>query len=132
MKKLLAIILVLTALALALTGCNIGTQSERVSHNVSKEAENFNITRRLAVINVRTDKPIFELVGNFSIENSAYSELEIIVETGPNTYKKHFVYLNEWTNYVVEDISGANVDPYHYEVNFLPDTFFPYTVTVGD
>ena len=34
---------------------------------------------------------------------------------------KHFVYLNDDTMYVVEDISGANVDKYHYEINFLPE-----------
>lgn len=36
-------------------------------------------------------------------------------------YQKHFVYLNDDTMYVVEDISGANVDKYHYEINFLPE-----------
>ena len=32
-----------------------------------------------------------------------------------------YVYLNDYTMYVVEDISGSNVDKYHYEINFLPE-----------
>lgn len=36
-------------------------------------------------------------------------------------YKKDLVYLNDYTMYVVEDVSGANVDKYHYEINFLPE-----------
>ena len=34
--------------------------------------------------------------------------------------------------YVVEDISGAEVDKYHYEVNFLPDMITPVTLTSDD
>ena len=33
---------------------------------------------------------------------------------------KSDVYLNDYTMYVVEDISGSDVDKYHYEINFLP------------
>ena len=29
--------------------------------------------------------------------------------------------LNSYTLYVVEDISGADVDPYHYELNIIPE-----------
>ena len=129
MKKLIAIILLAVMMVTLFTGC---TQSERVSYNVSQQADNFNVTRRLAVINARTDEPVFELIGNFSLKNNSTSELEIIVETAPGVYKKHFVYLNEWVIYVVEDVSGAYVDPYHYEVNFLPEMIIPVTFISED
>ena len=113
-----------------MTGC---TESSKVSHNVSKEADNFNVLRRLTVINARSDKPVFELIGTFSITvDNADNQLEIICETGENEYKKHFVSLNEWTIYVVEDIGGADVDPYRYEVNFLPESIVPVTITSSD
>lgn len=88
MKKRIAMALILIVMAAMLAGCN---QAALVSYNLSKEANQFNVTRRLAVINARTDKPLFEMVGNFSISNSDYSELEITVQTGPKEYKKHFV-----------------------------------------
>lgn len=122
MKKVLCFVLVFV---LALSLCACGTQAERVSYNISQQADNFNVTRRLAVINIRTDAPVFELIGNFSLDNNASNELEVTVEVSPGVYKKHFVYLNEWTMYVVEDVSGANVENYHYEVNFLPEMFIP-------
>ena len=113
--------------------CMVGCrQAERVSYNLSKEADYFNVTRRLAVVNARTDKPVFELVGNFSISNNSTNELEITVEAEKGVYKKHLVYLNEWTIYVVEDVSGAYVDKYHYEVNFLPEMIVPVTFTNND
>ena len=125
-KKILIITIVLV---MVFTGCR---EAHRVSHNVSKEADNFNVTRRLAVINARTDKPVFELIGNFSLKNNVNNELEVICEVDRGVYKKHFVYLNEWTIYVVEDVSGAYVDKYRYEVNFLPEMIIPVTFTSND
>ena len=121
--KILALVLMLALVAVCLTGCY--TEADRVSWNVSQQANAFNVTRRLAVINARTDKPVFELIGCFSITNTSTNELAVICEVAPGEYKKHYVYLNEWTLYVVEDISGAYVDKYHYEVNFLPQMIGP-------
>lgn len=115
-----------------LTGCTLMNESDRVTRNISKEADNFNVTRRIEVINARTDKPLFELVGNFSLRNNTSNELEIIVEVEPNVYKKHYIYLSEYTMYVVEDVSGAYVDKYHYEVNYLPEFISPIKFTSDD
>ena len=98
-----------------------------MSYNVSKEANNFNVTRKLTVINARTDTVLLELVGTFSLMNNDVNELEIICEVDDGVFQKHFVYLNEYTIYVVEDISGADVDKYHYEINFLPEWGFTAT-----
>lgn len=129
-KKIINVMSVFMLIVVMCTGCR---QSDRVSYNVSKEADNFNVVRRLTVINARTDKPVFELIGAFSIEtNSTENQLEVICETGKNEYKKHFISLNEWTIYVVEDVGGADVNNYRYEVNFLPEMIMPVTVTTKD
>lgn len=125
MKKALILIVLLCAAAIILTGC---TEADKVSANVSREADNFNVTRRVTVINTRTDKILLEIIGALSIKHSD-GDVDIIVEVAPDTYKKHFVSLNSWTTYVVEDVSGAFVDKYHYEVNFLPEMIIPFTVT---
>jgi len=127
--KIISLIIIMIIGIFMLTGC---TEVSRVSHNIGQQADNFNITRRLAVINARTDKPVFELIGNFSLQNNINNELEIVCETEKGVYKKHFVYLNEYTIYVVEDISGAYVDKYHYEVNFIPEMIQPITITNVD
>lgn len=128
MKKKIILITLLIVLTVTLTSCR---QAERVSYNVSKEADNFNVIRRLTVLNARTDKPMFELIGAFSFELQD-NRIIATVETGPNEYKKHSVGLTEWTLWVVEDVGGANVDKYHYEVNFLPEMIKPITFTSND
>ena len=129
-KKILIVILILT-MALMVSACR---QSDRVSHNISKEADNFNVVRRLAVINTISGEPIFELIGRFSLEvNSEANKISIIVETEENVYKKHIIGLNRATTmYVVEDIDGANVSKYKYEINYLPKMIQPFTVTSND
>lgn len=131
MKKLKIFILIGIMIlgAFLLTGC---TEVNRVSHNIGQQADNFNITRRIVVMNARTDTVMFELIGNFSLQNNMSNELEIICEIADNVYKKHFIYLNDYTLYVVEDVSGAYVDKYHYEVNYIPEMIVPVTFTSYD
>lgn len=129
MKRILTIIVGIMLVLCTFAGCS---QADRASYNVSREADRFNVTRRLVVINARSDKPIFELVGNFSLSNNLDNELEVTCEVENGKYKKHFIYLNEWTIYSVEDVSGAYVDNYHYEVNYLPEMINPITITMKD
>ena len=128
-KKILALGLVITLITSALTGCS---EADQVSYNVSQEADNFNVLRRLTVINSRTDKAEFELIGAFSLDVENKQKINIICEMEDGTYKKHIVGLNDETMYVVEDLGGAKVNKYRYEVNFLPEQIIPVTVKSED
>lgn len=119
MKKRILLAMMAAVMATGiLTGCS---ESYKVSQNVSQEADNFNVTRKLTVINARTDTVLLELTGTFALQNNEDNELEVIIETAEGKHRKDLVYLNDYTMYVVEDISGADVDKYHYEINFLPE-----------
>ena len=117
-KKVMALLAVFVLLCAFLTGC---TEVYKVSNNISQEADNFNVTRKLTVLNARTDTILLELTGTFSLQNNSENELEVIIETAEGKYQKDLIYLNDYIMYVVEDISGADVDKYHYEINFLPE-----------
>ena len=123
-KKIVAVIVLVLLICITVTGC---TEANQVSYNISKEADNFNVTRKLMVLNARTDTILLELTGTFALKNNDANELEVIIETAENKYQKDYVYLNDYTMYVVEDISGASVDKYHYEINFLPKFGFKAT-----
>ncbi len=115
--KVLAVVLLIIVCLASISGCR---QSERVAYNISKEADAFNVQRKITVINARTDTIMLELTGTFSLKNNNSSELEIVCELEDGTYQKHFIYLNEYTLYVVEDISNTEVSKYYYELNILP------------
>ena len=126
MKKFKTVALALTA-TIALSGC---TQADRVSANLSKEADNFNVIRQLTVINCIEGDVLFQMTGMMAITaDVSDNQLEIIVEDG-NTYVKHFVGLSDNVTYVVEDLNlGANeVSKYKYTLNFNPDMWIPVDV----
>ena len=120
-KKIICAIMV-TVIALLCVGCS---EADRVNHNISKQANYFETERRITVYNARTDKIILEAEGLMSISNNSDNELVCTIKTGVNTYKKNYIYLNSYTMYVVEDITGTMTDPYHYKMYFhtevLPD-----------
>ena len=117
------------ATALTLTSC---TQADRAAHNVSKEAENFNVERRLAVINTMHDTPQLEIVGKFSIDvDAAEDQLEVTIKQDDGSFKKHFVGLGPTVTYVIEDISGADVSAFRYQVSYLPESIIPIEMKDG-
>ena len=64
---------------------------------------------------------ILYIEGYIDISNNSSSELIVTCKVGPTEYKKNYVYLNDYTLYVVEDINGTHTDPYHYKVYFHTD-----------
>lgn len=127
--KIFLVLGVIFTCVFAIASC--GREADRVSYNVSKEADNFNVLRRLAVINTRTDKVEFEVVGRFSLDTTSASsnKIYIIVEKEKGVYLKHIIGLNENTFYVVEDIGGADVSEYKYEINYIPEMIVPVKIT---
>ena len=80
------------ALTLGLTACRKATYA---SYNVSKEADNFNVLRKITVVNTRSDSILYELTGFFSLQNSSSSEIAVISRVGEDNYRKDFIYLND-------------------------------------
>ena len=122
-KKIVLIGVLLAALVLILTGCS---EADKVNANLSKQADYFECERRITVYNARTDNIVLEAEGYMSISNNTSGELVVTVKTGPSTYKKNYIYLNSYTLYVVEDITGTHTDPYHYKIYF--HTEHPFSV----
>ena len=127
MKKRMALLLAAIMLIASLAGC-MTREADKVNHNMNVAADNFSCERRITVYNARTDKIILYAEGYMSISNNSSSELVVTCKVGANEYKKNYIYLNDHTLYVVEDITGTHADPYHYLIEF--HTEFPVNVDV--
>lgn len=130
MKKTIMIALTVIMLGAALTGC---TEADRVSSNISNEADNFNVVRRLIVMDDFTNTIQFEMTGYLSIhEDIEESQLEVtckeINSEGKEIYKKHFVGKSQFTSYILEDTTGTDVAVDKYTLNFNPDMLVPFDV----
>lgn len=135
MKKFVIIslcLLMCVVMGFSMTSCE--TQAQRVSYNLSQEADNFNIVRQLTVINCIKGDVLFQMTGKLSIEaDTMDNQLEIVVEDG-GTYVKHFVGLSDNVTYVIEDLNlGKNeVSKYKYTLNFNPNMWIPVDVEIID
>lgn len=131
-KRILSSLILITMMIFLLTGCE--TEAQRVSYNLSQEADNFNVVRQLTVINCIGGDVLFQMTGKMSIKaDTSDNQLEIIVEDD-GTYVKHFVGLSDNVTYVVEDLNlGDNaVSKYKYTLNFNPNMWIPYNVETID
>lgn len=129
MKKILIFVLILVIFAMCFSGCREAT---KVNWNVSKEADNFNVTRRITVFNIRTDTVLMQMTGKIALKNNDHDELVVLAEVEKGVYQKHFIYLNEYTMYTVEDLSGTEVSPYVYELEFLPQSLPVVKITANE
>ena len=121
MKKILMILILLVG-TFSLTGCLSDDESYNVQHNIKVEADNFNTYRKVTVINLRSDKILLEIEGFISIKDSTADELAIIIQTGKDQYKMHYVYTGSEIVYLVEQLENTHTDPYHWNIRIFAVT----------
>ena len=112
----------LSAIAIAAIGCT--DDADVVSQNLSKDADNFKVPRRVVFLNGITDTYLLSLEGYCSITDEG-NQLEVVCKTGGESYKKHFLGLSDNVSYFVEQVEGRNVSADHYKVTFKPSTILP-------
>lgn len=129
MKKLIMIMTVLI-ISVLFVGCeDTQREADKVSYNLSLEADNFNVVRKLTVINCIANDVLFQMEGKISITaDSADKQLEITVEDENGKYQKHFVGLSDNVTYIVEQTRAKNTEKYKYILNFNPKMWIPITV----
>lgn len=130
MNKYMKVIVLILAIGTLLAGCS---EADRVSSNLSKEADNFNDIRQVTVINCLQGDVLFQMTGKMSITaDTNDDQLEVVVEDENGNYKKHFIGLSDNVTYVVEDITSDEVSKYKYTLNFNPNMWIPVEIDTID
>lgn len=123
-RKLFALALALGTSAVTLVACQ--NDADVASRNLSTAADNFEINRRITVINGITDKFLLVIEGLCSLgNNDPPRELSITCKTGPGEYKKSFVGLGDNVTYLTEQLEPAAVGVYHYRIVWKPQGVLP-------
>ena len=113
MKK----ILTMMALIMLLTGCE---KSDRVNFNIRREANNFNVYRRVVAINTRLNETLFAVEGYISINVDTDGDLNVTIQTGKEEFKLFYAHLGTDVTYTVIQIDPIDVTPYAYNISFFP------------
>lgn len=120
MRKILFALVIATLL---LTACS---EADTASSNVSKEADNFQVMRRIVFINGITDEYLLVIEGYCSLGNyDDAGSLSVTCKTGEGQYMKHFLGLSDNVTYVAEQLEPIGVSGWHYKIFFRPETIVP-------
>lgn len=124
MKKRAALLAMGATLSLAACGSN----ADKVSDNISKEAEKFNVQRRIIGVNGITDKVEFEVEGKCSIEGAGLGKLNallVICKHGPSDFRKHYIGMSDNMFFVSTQLKGIKVSEFRTKVILKPQNIVP-------
>lgn len=113
MKKVFLVIM----LFLTMAGCE---KSDRVNYNIRREANNFNIYRRVVAINTRLNETLFAVEGYISVDVDSDGDLNVTIQTGEEDFKLFYAHLGNDVTYTVIQTEPIDVTPYAYNISFFP------------
>ena len=113
MKKIIYVVL----LMLCLVGCE---KSDRVNWNIRREANNFNVYRRVVAINTRLNETLFAVEGYISVDVDSDGDLNVTIQTGEDEFKLFYAHLGNDVTYTVIQTEPSSVTPYAYNISFFP------------
>ena len=113
MRKFLTIL----CLLIILCGCR---EAEKASYNLRRDADYFNVYRRVTAINTWTDTPLFSVEGYISITVDDDGDLNVTIKTGHEEYKLFYAHLSANVTYTCEQVDSSHVTGYAYEITWFP------------
>ena len=122
--KIVAATAAAVALGIGATACS--SDADVASKNVSKAADNFEVNRRIVLINTMSDKYLLEIIGVCSIKRDVEEQqLEVTCKTGKDEFIKDFFGLSKNVTYTVEQGQPVKASVYRYRKTFKPETIVP-------
>src|SRR5690348_3629979 len=113
-RKLLAA----AAAIVAIAGLSACSDADVASKNISKDADNFKIARRITFVNGITDSYLLTITGYCSLGNDRTDTEVSVTCKVPGGYKKSFVGISDNVTYVIEQLDPADVSVGRYKVVF--------------
>lgn len=127
MKKIIAVSAVAVVSAATLTSCT-EDDSDVVDHNITKAAKNFEVNRRIVVVNGITDKIQLQVEGRCNIEpgtGKVFITCKVAEGSGNDSYIRHQLYTSDNVFVVVEQGEPVDVSAYHYRFTYKPQSIIP-------
>lgn len=125
-KKILSLI-VAVLLVFGLSGC-MEDDSDVVDHNITKSAKNFEIQRRIVVINGITDAVIMQVEGRCNVDpgaNKVFFTCKVEDGNDVDSYIRNQVYTGDNVIVSVEQGEPIKASAYHYRFTYKPQAIIP-------
>lgn len=116
MKKLLSITAIAASIMLA--GC-FQTDAEKVSANITKAADSFEVMRSIVFYNGITNDYVAEVQGLCSVTATA-AQFYVVCKEGPNEYKRHNLGLSDNVTWFSIQLDSVDASTYRTRIIFKP------------
>ncbi len=121
MKKTITLALLIGG-SLMLAGCS--DDASVAKSNLTKAANNFELSRRIVFYNTWEDVVVLQIEGKCNIEYGN-ARTSVICKIGPDKYKRNFLGNSGQVTAYVEQLEAVPVNVYHYRRTFKPQTIIP-------
>lgn len=112
----------IAASVVTLAGCS--TDADVVNKNISQDADNFKVPRRIVFINGITDKYLLTVEGYCSVDTANPAALTVTCAKDGG-YIRDYLGRSDNVTWTVEQLDPAKVSPNFYKVTFKPETVIP-------
>lgn len=106
-----------------LTACS--TDAKVASENLSKDADNFKIERRVIFYNGITGEYLLSIQGLCALDADSNRKITITCKVTPTDYKKHYLGLSDNVTYFIEQLEPSKTSVSRYKVVFKPSVILP-------
>ena len=121
MKKTIKIMmaLMIAAMIIFVSGCN---QANTMRNNIQKEADKFNVYRKITFVNLYTGQLLYSAEGYFSMQTTytndyqGQQEIGLVFNIAKNEYKMDYFSIAENVCYVIEQVENTTGNPYHWKI----------------
>lgn len=127
----LAAVAVMVGLAtLGLSACT--TEAQSVNDNLSKDADNFKVARRITFVNGITDKVILEAQGLCSVDPGDSQRMFVTCKDDDGKYVRHSLGKSDNVFWFVEQLEATNTSTSAYRFVVRPDSLIPEVSVEND
>lgn len=121
MKKIIKIMLALTIAVTMIFafGCS---QADTMRNNIQKEANKFNVYRKITFVNLYTGQLLYSAEGYFSLQTTyqnnyqGQQEIGLVFNVAKNEYKLDYFSIAENVCYVIEQLENTTGNPYYFKI----------------
>lgn len=123
-KKAFSALAIVAAVAVGSSACS--SDADVASRNLSQEADDFKIDRRVVLYNGITDTYTLAIVGKCSLGNDDTKEQSSVTcKTEDGKYLKHIFRMGDNMTVFAQQLLPAEVSTARYKVYFKPEAIIP-------
>lgn len=123
MKKIIKIMfaLMIAIMMIFAFGCSCN-QANTMRNNIQKEADKFNVYRKITFVNLYTGQLLYSAEGYFSVQTTykndyqGQQEIGLVFNVAKNEYKMDYFSIAENVCYVIEQVENTTGNPYYYKI----------------